>query len=225
LTVFFVTRFAVFFAVLTITDNHTDSTTAAPIQIDVGILPPVVTITSPAANFTFQIGTTIPIKVKAIDAQDGRLGNKSVSTEIDYWTGGHVYPVTGFIGAKGSVLAAAQGFEDAFYRITTTATDSYGLSTVVTKDVQPQTILVTVKSAPEGVTVSVDGLAQVTPYTFPTIVGSARELDAPDTASVSGTSYTFQSWTIGSAPPANSAFSSYTAPATALKIVAKYRAT
>ena len=212
----------VYNAVLTITDNHADSTVAARIQIDVGILPPVVTITSPASAFTFQIGTTIPIKIKAIDAHDGRLPAKAVSTEVDYWTGGHVYPVTGFTGLKGTVLAADQGFETAFYRITSTATNSFGLSTVATEDVQPQTTQVTIKAAPEGVSISVDGVEHVTPYTFATIVGSSREVAAPATATLNATNYGFKWWTVGTALPTTDAFVTYTVPATALKLVAKY---
>jgi glucose/arabinose dehydrogenase/ribosomal protein L24E len=209
-------------AVLTVTDNHGTTATASVIQIDVGFLPPVVTITKPAASFRFKIGDTIPITITATDPQDGTLLAKSVETTVDYWTGGHVYPVTGFTGKSASFVAADQGFENAFYKITTTATDAAGLSTVATQTVLPQTVQVTIASSPSGIPVQVDGVAQVTPHVITTIVGSAREAVAPATTTKNGQTYTFQTWRVGSAPPTTRTFVAYTSPATALTLVATY---
>jgi hypothetical protein len=86
-------------------------------------------------------------------------------------------------------------------------------------------VLVTIKSVPSGLTVSVDGVEQVTPYTFTPIVGSQREAAAPQTATLNGTNYAFDSWTVGSAPPGTNTFVAYTAPTTALQVVARYTAT
>jgi PKD repeat protein len=212
----------VYDAVLTVTDDKGLTASAAPIQIDVAILPPVVSITKPASSYRFKINDTIPITIQASDPQDGVLLGKSVETSIDYWTGGHVYPVAGFAGKSGSFVAADQGFEDAFYTITTTATDSAGLSTVATQNILPQTVNVTIESSPSAVPVQVDGVAQVTPYTITTIVGSQREAVAPTTTTKNGKTYPFQSWTVGTARPTTNPFVSYTAPSTALTLVATY---
>ncbi|MDQ1465877.1 MAG: hypothetical protein QOH10_292, partial [Actinomycetota bacterium] len=214
----------VYQAVLTVTDSHGASGTAK-LLIDVGIQPPVVKITAPSNTLRFRIGDTIGVTVKATDPQDGALAGDMISTRVDYWTGGHVYPVTDFNGQAGSFVAADNGFPNAFYRITTTATDSAGLSTVATHDVLPLTVQVTIASSPSGLTLAVDGVQRRTPYTFLTIVGSAREAAAPKTAKLGGTTYTFASWRVGSRPAASGNFVAYTAPnAAALKVVATYTA-
>ena len=211
----------VFEAVLTVTDSHGASATAK-LQIDVGIVPPVVKFVEPSTTVRFRIDDTIPVTVKATDAQDGTLAGASLSTFVEYWTGGHRYPVTDFNGASASFVAADNGFANAFYRITTTATDSAGLSTVVTRDVLPRTSVVTVTSSPPGLTVAVDGVQRLTPYTFNAIVGSAREAAAPATLTVSGRRYTFTSWRVGSGHSASGTFVAYTTPNVALEVVATY---
>jgi hypothetical protein len=180
-------------------------------------------ITAPASSFRFRIGDTVPISVTATDPQDGALTGMSVSTSVDYWTGGHVFPVTDFTGLTGSFVAADNGFVNAFYIVSTTATDAAGLATTVSALVLPQTVPVTVTSSPPGLPVEVDGVARSTPYTFATIVGSAREAVALETIKVGASTDTFQSWTVGHAQPSDDAFIAYTAPAATLELVATYK--
>ncbi len=212
----------VFQAVLTVTDSHGAKGTAK-LQIAVGVKAPVVKIFSPKGTFHWKIGDNIPIVIKAKDPLDGKLAGSSVSTEVTYWTGGHVFPVTEFVGTSGSFVAADNGFVNAFYRITTTGTNSSGLSTVVTRDLKPQTVRITVTSKPVGLTVTVDGIARTTPYRFQTIVGSDREVVAPATATnAKGKPLAFESWTVGAAAPSTDTFAHYTAPTDAISVVAKY---
>ncbi len=213
----------VYNAVLTVTDSHGASRAAPHLQIDVGLRPPVVTLTQPTASLRFRIGTTVPVAISATDAQDGNLSGDSVSTAVTYWTGGHVFPVTDFTGLTGSFVAADNGFVLAFYRVTTTATDSAGLSTTVVATVLPQTVAVTIGSAPSGAPVVVDGVARTTPYTFSTIVGSAREAVAPKTFAAGGATNTFEAWTVGHGAPTSDPFVAYTAPAATLELGAHYK--
>ncbi|MDQ1533663.1 MAG: hypothetical protein QOF28_1424, partial [Actinomycetota bacterium] len=150
----------VFQAVLTVQDSH-GATSTAKLQIAVGIQPPVLSFSSPLNTVRFKINDTINIAIRAKSPQDGKLAGDSVFTKVEYWTGGHVYPVTEFNGLSGSFVAADQGFQNAFYRITTTATDSHGLSTTKTRDVLPLTVKIKVASLPTGAPVDVDGVAQI----------------------------------------------------------------
>ena len=210
-------------AVLTVTDSHGASTKAPAIQIVVQVRPPVVHFTAPSSALRFKVGDTIPIGITATDPQDGTLTGDSVSTSVSYWTGGHEFPVTDFTGVTGSFVAADDGFVNAFYRITTTATDSAGLETTVVATVLPRTVQVTIASSPSGIPIEVDGVARTTPYTFSTIVGSAREAAAPKTFTSGATTDTFLSWTVGHAGPSSSPFVAYTAPAATLEVHATYK--
>jgi glucose/arabinose dehydrogenase len=213
----------VFHAVLTVTDSHAASTRAPALQIDVHVHPPVVALTNPPASLRFKIGDTIPIGITASDPQDGTLTGDSVTTSVTYWTGGHEFPVTDFTGLTGSFVAADNGFVNAFYIVTATATDSEGLSTTINALVLPQTVQVTIASSPPGIPVEVDGIARSTPYTFSTIVGSAREAVAAKTFKVGASTDTFQSWTVGHAHPSGDAFVAYTAPVATLELIATYK--
>ena len=211
----------VYQAKLTVTDDG-GATGSATIQINVGIEAPVVHITNPDPNVKFKIGDTIAVKVKANDPQDGNLGGDHVSTTIQYWTGGHMFPVVDFNGLSGSFVAADNGFVNVFYRIITTATNSFGISGIATRDVLPLTAPVTVTSTPFGLSVTVDGLPHVTPYTFTTIVGSEREVVAPKTVVSGGKSYAFTSWRVGSGTATTNTFKSYIVPATAVTVHGTY---
>jgi PKD repeat protein len=95
----------VFQAVLTVSDSHGAASTAK-IQIAVGVLPPVLSFSSPLNTVRFKINDTINIAIRAKSPQDGKLAGDSVFTKVEYWTGGHVYPVTEFNGLSGSFVAA-----------------------------------------------------------------------------------------------------------------------
>jgi glucose/arabinose dehydrogenase len=209
-------------AVLTVTDSH-GATGTAKVKIRVGVQPPVVKILTPKTTTRFVIGDTIPISIKATDPQDGLMAGESLTTDVAYWTGGHEFPVNTFNGPTSAFQAADDGFQNAFYRITTTATDSYGLTAVATRDVLAKTVTVKVASLPAGAPIVVDGVAKVAPCTFATIVGSEREAVAPATFKLNGKTYKFLHWTVGTGTPTTAPFVSYIAPAaTTLKVVAKY---
>jgi glucose/arabinose dehydrogenase len=211
----------VYQATLTVSDDG-GATGTASLQINVGIEPPLVKILSPAATVKFKIDDTIAVTVKANDPQDGNLGDDRITTSIEYWTGGHMYPVVDFNGLSGSFVAADNGFANAFYRITTTATNSYGISGVATRDILPLTAPVTVASSPSGISVTVDGVQHVTPYTFATIVGSQREVVASKTVKQSGKTYTFASWRVGSGTATSGTFKAFVVPATPVTVRATY---
>ncbi len=210
-----------FRATLTVTDSH-GATDTESIDIVVGVSPPVVTFVQPAATTKWKIGDTVSIAVNAIDPQDGPLSGDSVSTRIDYWTGGHVYPVTDFSGLVGSFVAADQGFQNAYYEITTSATNSFGLTGTTVVDVAPKTVKVTVTSTPSGAAVAVDGVAETTPFSFKTIVGSEREVSAPSSITSKGVVYDFAQWQVDGGAAKKTNFVSYTVAGSNMKVDATF---
>ena len=75
-----------------------------------------------------------------------------------------------------------------------TVTDSAGLAATTFRDVRPRTSTVSVDASTPGLTVNLDGQPMTTPFSFESVVGLKRTLEAPATQGVGGTTYTFRSW-------------------------------
>ncbi len=214
------THKGVFTATLTVSDNHGASSTAS-IRIVVGVKPPVVSFNKPTLGTTFKIGDKINIDVNANDPQDGPLGGDDVAISIKYWTGGHVFPVNDLTGLTGSFVAADNGFVSAYYQIIVTAIDSLGLTTTITRHVDPQLSKITVTASVPNVVVAIDGINRKMPYSFTTIVGSEREIAAPSFNTSTGADLVSPSISIGG-KVAHNDFVSYTAPPKGESAIVRY---
>jgi glucose/arabinose dehydrogenase/PKD repeat protein len=175
---------------------------ATPIRIQVGT-PPVPTITAPAGGGTFQAGQAIGFAGTATDAQDGTLGGAALSWAVVFHHETHEHPGPGpFSGSSGSFVVPTSGHDftgNTSYEIVLTATDSSGLSASTSVVVYPQKVNITFNSSPAGLTVLVDSLSHVTPYTFDSLIGFHHMIDTPSPQSLAASTYTFTSWSDGGA--------------------------
>jgi hypothetical protein len=182
--------------------DGTSTTLATPITIRVGN-PPAPTISSPAAGSTFRGGQVITFSGSATDAEDGTLSGASLSWTIVFHHETHDHPGPGpFAGSSGSFTVPSSGHDftgNTSYELFLTATDSSGLSTTTSVVIRPEKVNVTFASVPSGLTVVVDSLAHVTPYTFDSLVGFQHGVDAASPQSSGGSSYSFASWSDGGA--------------------------
>ena len=80
-----------------------------------------------------------------------------------------------------------------------TATDSDGLTATKTVVIRPETITLTLASSPFGATLSYSAREFVAPATLTAAIGYRTSVSAPETLTVGGTSYTFDSWSDGGA--------------------------
>jgi len=175
---------------------------AVPITIRVGTSP-VPTITSPAGGTTFRAGQTIGFAGSATDAQDGTLSGSALSWTVVFHHETHEHPGPGpFTGGSGSFVTPTSGHDftgNTSYEIVLTATDSSGLSASTSVFVYPQKVNLTLSSSPSGLTVLVDSLPHVTPYTADSLVGFHHTIETPSPQSLGGSTYTFTSWSDGGA--------------------------
>ncbi|HEX4491503.1 MAG TPA: Calx-beta domain-containing protein [Acidimicrobiia bacterium] len=206
---------------LTVSDGHPGGVATANLQIGAADAFPTVSYITPNPRARFEIGDTIHVTLAANDAEDGPLSGDSVQTTIVEHTGGHAFPGGDFSGTSGSFQFADLGFDDTYYELDTTVTDSSGLETSITTNVLPKTVPVTVASQPAGATVTVDGIAHATPFTWDPIVGSEHEVVAPSTASFGGATGTFSTWTSPSGVDADT-FASFVVPDAATTVAARY---
>jgi glucose/arabinose dehydrogenase/Ca2+-binding RTX toxin-like protein len=192
----------VYTATLIVRDSSGTEDTAT-ILIDTTNDMPTPSISSPALNKLFKVGEQISLQGSATDSQDGQLPGGSLSWEIRRWhNNSHWHPW--FSGVGNNLTFTAPPPEDLeatgpgnYLEIRLTATDSKGLASTVTRDLQPHRVDVTFGSQPTGAQLQLNGLAFTTPRAFTSWEGYVLTAFAPSPQTIGGTSYTFGAWSDG----------------------------
>jgi glucose/arabinose dehydrogenase len=193
-----------FTATLTVRDNHGATSLATSVRIDPGNTPPQVTIDTPTATQRFAVGQTITLHATATDAQDGALSASSLSWVVLRHHDTHTHPF--LAPTTGNDVQITQPAPedlgsaiDGYLEIQLTATDSRGVTTTVTRDVQPNKVSLTFSTNPAGRTVTVAGTSYTAPKMLTSWEGYAIAVDAPTQNDGSGAFWNFQSWSDGGA--------------------------
>lgn len=161
---------------------------------------PTATITAPSTSLRYTGGMRVDFAGTGTDLEDGTA--LTFSWRVDFHHDAHTHPflpATG--GASGSFVVPTAGETSAnvWYRIYLTVTDSQGLSTTVTRDVQPQKARITLATSPAGLQLTLDGQPVTAPLSFDGVVGIQRTLGAA-AQTVGGTTYAFTGWSDLGAP-------------------------
>jgi glucose/arabinose dehydrogenase len=211
-------------AVLTVSDGRGGSGTAN-VSIDVGNTAPQPTITAPTSNKLFRVGETITLQGTATDAQDGTLANNRLTWEVIlHHNNDHTHPFLSptvgnnitFTAPAPEDLVAAVG---SYLEIRLTATDSQGLSSTITQNLQPRKVNITLATNPSGLNLAVNGANVTASHTFVSWDGYDLNVNAPN-QTANGQQFVFQSWSDG-----GGANHTITTPATATTFTATFRAT
>lgn len=179
------------------------ATGTTTVTVDIGTSAPTPTITVGPASAAWQTGEVLTVSGAAEDPEDGALPATRLSWQVTLQhceTGGgcHAHPLTGANGVAGLSFTAPDHEYPAYLDVALTATDADGLSTTVTRRLDPTTTRLTLATQPAGLQVGVDGELVTTPVTRTVIVGSTLTVSAP--AQTSGSSsYSFASWSDGGA--------------------------
>ena len=179
---------------VTVTDGRGGSDTTL-VAITVGT-PPVVTITQPTAGTVFVGGQTLGLAGSALDAQDGPLPASALKWEVRFQHAEHWHPyLAELVGSPQSFQTATSGetAADVWYRVYLRATDSVGLVGETYVDVVPRTAVLTLRTEPAGLQVTLDGQPVATPAAVVGVVGVTRTLGAPSPQGA----YTFTGWSDG----------------------------
>ena len=185
---------------LSVSDGNT-STLASPFTITAGS-PPVPTILTPADGSTFRGGDVISFSGSATDAEDGTLPPSAFTWEMDMLHGTHVHPglpVSGISNGTFTIPTSGHDFSgNVRYKLSLTVTDSNGISTTTSVIIWPQKVNVTFNSAPQGLSLTVNGLPATTPFVHDDLIGFNDVVQAPN-QTLASTNYTFSSWSDGGA--------------------------
>jgi glucose/arabinose dehydrogenase/PKD repeat protein len=192
-------------------------------QIMVGTSPPVPVIDTPSTGFTWAAGDTVNFTGHATDTQDGNIPAAQLhwSLVLQHCSLAgdcHQHDLTGVDGASGSFIGPDHEYPS-YMELKLTATDSGGLSTTVTRRLDPKTADLTFNSVPSGLSITIGSDTGVTPFTRTVIQKSTQSMSAPSPVTLNSTEYTFGSWNNGgaatkviTAPTANTTYTAnYTA--------------
>jgi hypothetical protein len=102
-------------------------------------------------------------------------------------------------GVKNASFTAPDHEYPAHLEIILRATDSQGLSSEQRVRINPRTVNLNFRSSPTGLTLTVNDVAQKTPFTRTMIYASRNVLAAASPQVLNGRSYTFRSWNDGGA--------------------------
>ncbi|MCC2322392.1 PQQ-dependent sugar dehydrogenase [Cellulomonas xiejunii] len=208
-------------ATLQVRDAAGATSSPVTVRISSGNTAPVATITSPAADATFSVGQTIQLSGSATDAQDGTLPGSGLSWTVIRVHDAHTHPFLGPVTGTGTTFTAP-GPEDlaaaanSYLRVSLTATDSQGVSTTVTRDLQPRKVAVTLATSPAGRTLTVNGETVTGPTTVTSWAGFDLQLGVPAQSDAQGVPYVFDRWSDGS----TAATRTWTTPTSATTLTA-----
>jgi glucose/arabinose dehydrogenase len=191
-----------FSAKLIVNDGSKDSEPVT-LEIHAGNNAPQINFISPASDLKYNAGQSISYSATASDPEDGSLATSAFSWEVIFHHGTHIHPFLGPInGIKSGNFVIPDTGEPAsntWYEVKLTVTDSVGLKTIVSRNILPNKIKITLASDPLGMNLTVDGIPSVAPVTFEGVVGFKRNLDATSPQSKDGIGYDFLNWSDGGA--------------------------
>jgi glucose/arabinose dehydrogenase len=165
--------------------------------------PPVIEIKKPSSSLEWALGEPIEYEATATDPDDDSLGS-TTHPLTPHWqfsiehcpSGCHRHPLSSSDTTSGTLNAESDGYPSHLH-MEFTATDSRGLSTSDSVEVFPKVIEMSIKSDPPGIPLSLNGVSSPDPLGSSMIAGESVTVSAPARAKLSGTEYTFSSWSDG----------------------------
>jgi YD repeat-containing protein len=173
-------------------------------RILAGTTPPVPTISTPAVSLAWSAGQNITFSGSAVDPENGTLPASALSWRMVLHhcitvDACHEHPLTGFDGVASGTFTGPDHEYPAHVEVRLTATDSTGVSTTVSRRIDPRVTPLTVETVPAGLSASVTNATGTGPFTVPGIAGSRLTLATPATQTIGSTTYTFSGWSDGGA--------------------------
>jgi PKD repeat protein len=186
-------------------------TAEASVRITPGNRPPAVTITTPewsttsdgdVATSRWIANGTVWYRGEAVDPEDGPVPASRLQWDVTLQhcslTGEcHAHPHLTRTGVAAGSFTAPDHEYPAYLDLVLRATDSQGLTGQHRVRINPRTVNLTFTSSPSGLTLAVDDVAQVTPFSKRMIYASRHTIAAPSPQTLGGRSWTFSSWSDG----------------------------
>jgi glucose/arabinose dehydrogenase len=189
-----------FTASLRVRDNHDAVSVPATVQIQPGNTPPAPVVETPAAGARFRVGQSVVLHGSATDPQDGSLPASKLRWRVLRHHGtSHTHPwlpdTTG-----NDVTISTPSPEDlattttSYLEIQLTATDSSGLSAMVTREFRPTLVTLTFATEPAGLDLELSGERVTGPFSFSSWEAWAFPVSASPQQDDDGAEWVFDHW-------------------------------
>lgn len=169
---------------LTVTDSKSQVSQTG-LTIVVGT-PPTATMESPIAGSKFTVGQKLRLKGSAKDSQGKSLSNSQIFWEVRQRHASHFHPFLDRMSGNDFDLFPAPEPEDfnaatnSFLEVIMYAVDSNGLTTTISRNIEPKKVSIDIDSKPQKLKVLVDEFEVVTPSTITSWEGHKLRLDVKD---------------------------------------------
>ena len=169
---------------LTVTDSKSQVSQTG-LTIVVGT-PPTATMESPIAGSKFIVGQKLRLKGSAKDSQGKSLSNSQIFWEVRQRHASHFHPFLDRMSGNDFDLFPAPEPEDfnaatnSFLEVIMYAVDSNGLTTTISRNIEPKKVSIDIDSKPQKLKVLVDEFEVVTPSTITSWEGHKLRLDVKD---------------------------------------------
>jgi PKD repeat protein len=181
---------------LTVTDSKSQvSQTFLTIKVGAS---PTAAMESPTAGSKFSVGQKLRLKGSAKDSQGKSLATSQIFWEVRQRHADHFHPFLDRTAGNDFDLFPAPEPEDfnaatnSFLEVIMYAVDSNGLTTTISRNIEPKKVLIDIDSKPQKLKVLVDEFDVVTPSTITSWEGHNLRLDVKDQGS-----NIFSKWSIG----------------------------
>jgi PKD repeat protein len=188
-------------ATLRVTDTA-GATDLDSVDITVGNTAPSAVIDTPPAGTLWKVGDVITFSGHATDAQDGTLPASALSWDLVLQhcpSNCHTHQLQSYVGVSGGSFVAPDHEAPAYLELRLTATDSGGLTSTVTRRLDPRLVALTFQTVPGGLTLTLNGTSAKSAFTRNVIVGSSNTVSAVSPQAKGKQQYTFVSWSDGGA--------------------------
>lgn len=161
---------------------------------------PTAVIGAPAAGATYRAGNTLTFS----GSGTGSTGSVLPSSALTWWLEFHHDGVTDTVLAPASGNAGTYSVPtveisaNVFYRFKLVALDN-GIADTVFRDVLPQTIQLTITTAPVGRALTIDGIIRTAPYVVTGVIGVVRQIGVTSPQTSNDSTFTFTTWSDGGA--------------------------
>jgi PKD repeat protein len=164
---------------------------------------PTPTILSPAASVLWSVGDTIAFSGTATDPQEGTLPASRLSWSLTLHhcpSTCHPHPLESFAGVASGSFVTPDHEYPSHLELRLTAIDSTNLQQSTSVLLQPRTTILSFRTSPVPLQITVNSFTRKSPFDRTVIVGSRNTISAATPQKQGSNTYNFVSWSDGGAP-------------------------